>query len=71
MYLINATGAGKDNLCRYMVATQDKELRASLSELGVVPLFFMNRDVVLVDPITEANTHKAREVWNVQIAPMQ
>lgn len=54
--------AGDDNRCRYFVASQDTSLRKTLANTGVVPIFLISHEVILIEPVSEVNRLKAREV---------
>lgn len=48
------------NKHRYVVATQDYRLRARLRKIPAVPLIYLNRSVMILEPMSEA-TKLARE----------
>lgn len=45
-----------ENKHRYLVASQDKLLRNKLSRVPGVPLIYMNRSVMVMEPMSEATT---------------
>mmetsp|Transcript_3739 Transcript_3739/g.4161 ORF Transcript_3739/g.4161 Transcript_3739/m.4161 type:complete len:266 (+) Transcript_3739:56-853(+) len=45
-----------ENKHRYLVATQDKLLRNKLSKVPGVPLIYMNRSVMVMEPMSEATS---------------
>lgn len=51
-----------ENKHRYLVATQDKLLRNKLSRVPGVPLIYMNRSVMVMEPMSEATTTYSNSV---------
>ena len=51
-----------ENKHRYLVATQDKQLRNKLSKVPGVPLIYMNRSVMVMEPMSEATTTYSNSV---------
>ena len=44
-----------ENKHRYIVASQDQKLRSELREVPGVPMVFMNRSVMVMEPLSEAS----------------
>lgn len=51
-----------ENRHRYVVATQDLDLRRKLRQVPGVPLVYMNRSVMVMEPLSDAST-KFSEEW--------
>lgn len=51
-----------ENKHRYLVATQDKLLRNHLHKVPGVPLIYMNRSVMVMEPMSEATTKYSNSV---------
>ncbi|QEU60364.1 Utp23 [Kluyveromyces lactis] len=50
------------NKHRYVVATQDVEIRRRLRKIPGVPLVYMNRSVMVMEPLSNASEKVSREV---------
>ncbi|KAF2482571.1 Fcf1-domain-containing protein, partial [Neohortaea acidophila] len=57
--VVDPKGSGT-NKNRYVVASQDRELRASMREIAGVPLIYINRSVMILEPMAE-KTEDVRE----------
>ena len=53
---------GKKNEAKVFVCTNDEELRNDLRNLGVVPIFFMDNNILIMDSPTEITEEKHRIV---------
>ncbi|KAG5420919.1 hypothetical protein I9W82_000009 [Candida metapsilosis] len=51
-----------ENKHRYVVATQDLDLRRKLRQIPGVPLIYMNRSVMVMEPLSDASS-KYSEEW--------
>lgn len=52
MSVVDPKGSGS-NKHRYVVATQEREVRAALREVAGVPLVYINRSVMVMEPMAE------------------
>ncbi|KAK4550208.1 hypothetical protein LTR36_003175 [Oleoguttula mirabilis] len=59
MSVVDPRGSGS-NKHRYVVATQDLEVRRKMREVAGVPLVYINRSVMILEPMAE-KTEKVRE----------
>lgn len=56
------------NKHRYVVVTQDVELRRKLRAVPGVPLVYMNRSVMVMEPLSEASAKKQQKVENAKLS---
>ncbi|VEU22858.1 DEKNAAC103927 [Brettanomyces naardenensis] len=56
------TDVGGHNKFRYVVVTQDEKLRRSLREVPAVPLIYMNRSVMIMEPMSKVSERVVGEV---------
>lgn len=62
--IVNIDGENKH---RYIVATQDYPLRKRLRKIPGVPLIFLNRSVMVMEPLSEASDKHSQEVENAKL----
>ena len=55
--VVNVNGVNKH---RYVVATQNQEIRGCLRKVPGVPLVFMNRSVMVMEPLSKASQNVSR-----------
>ena len=60
--MISNVCLGETNQFNYAVATQDQELRAYLRSIPGVPLIYINKSVMILEPISIATLKKVDEV---------
>ena len=60
---------GDRNRKHYVVATQDVELRSALRKTAGVPLIYLNRTVLVLEPLSYASQNKARDLERKRSAP--
>eukprot|EP00128_Syssomonas_multiformis_P011760 Colp12_sorted_trinity150504_noHs@16202 len=60
---------GESNEFRYMVASQDKELRKKLSTVPGVPTLFINYNCILLESPSKASEHAAKQSTLAKIMP--
>lgn len=53
---------GETNANNYCIASQDAELRDTLRAIPGIPLLYINKSVLLLEPASEATTKKVLEV---------
>lgn len=53
---------GKDNVNRYLVATQSLELRIKLRTIVALPIIYLARSVILLEDPSTATTNKKQQV---------
>lgn len=65
--VVDAKGSGT-NKHRYVVATQEREVRAAMREVAGVPLIYINRSVMVLEPMAErsAEVREAEEKGKVR-----
>lgn len=62
--VVNVNGKNKH---RYVVATQDVEIRRKLRRVPGVPLVYMNRSVMVMEPLSTASEKVSQEVENAKL----
>lgn len=62
--VVNVNGKNKH---RYVVATQDVEIRRKLRKVPGVPLVYMNRSVMVMEPLSTASEKVSQEVENAKL----
>lgn len=60
--IADITNIGGANKFRYVVATMDQELRKELRRVPGVPLLFMNRSVMVMEPMSKATANFTSQV---------
>jgi len=60
---------GSNNPHRYVVATQNEELRKSLRLIPGVPLLYINYNQILFEPISESTKLKIQELERAKLMP--
>ncbi|EEB05252.1 rRNA processing protein [Schizosaccharomyces japonicus yFS275] len=66
--IVNINGKNKH---RYVVATQDPEVRAALRNIPGVPLIYMKRSVVILEPASPATVYYKRQREGQQMGMSQ
>lgn len=62
--IVNIEGENKH---RYIVATQDYQLRKRLRKVPGVPMIFLNRSVMVMEPLSEASDKHSQQVENAKL----
>ncbi|CAG8563120.1 9444_t:CDS:2 [Paraglomus brasilianum] len=62
---------GSENQHRYCIATQNRNLREQLRAIPGVPLIYINRTVLILEPPSNATLEKAREIERLKTLPSQ
>lgn len=63
--ITNVDGTNKH---RYVVATQNHELRKKLRKVAGVPLVFMNRSVMVMEPVSRATSEYAEKIESSKLS---
>ncbi|CAG8471072.1 6466_t:CDS:2 [Paraglomus occultum] len=62
---------GSENQHRYCIATQNRNLREQLRAIPGVPLIYMNRTVLILEPPSNVTLEKARKIERLKTLPSQ
>lgn len=65
--LLSVVNVNGKNKYRYVVATQDVEIRRKLRKVPGVPLVYMNRSVMVMEPLSTASEKVSQEVENAKL----
>eukprot|EP00949_MAST-11_sp_MAST-11-sp1_P001794 g1794.t1 len=60
---------GPRNSAKYIVCTQDEALRSTLAQIPGVPLMYLNRTVLVLEPPSSASVSKQSEIEMKKAAP--